>query len=276
MELWKLTGVKLRATSRGNSFMDNSVVRRLLCMSPASSRVAAAVTAACLLCLMGTVAARAGDPAPISYAHALAHGQPVLIDVNDDIKADVHVTAWDRPSVQITVTPTGHYADSVKLSGAVENGTLAMHVLCSPSPHNGFFGWLKFYRPDARIEMRVPADATLSVHVINGPVEVDNVTGQLQVTLVNGPIVVKGAGTQLFLNTTNGPVEATVVKITAQPNITIATTNGPVDLYVPKGFKAKVHESTVFGPIENDLTNADGPGSVSLETVNGPVSISER
>ncbi len=235
-----------------------------------------AASAACLLFLTGAAAARADDPAPILYAHALAHGQPVLIDVTDDIKADVRVTAWNKPSVDITVTPTGHYADSVKLSGSVENGMLAMHVLCSPSPHNGFFGWLKFYRPDARIEMHVPADATLSVHVINGPIEVDNVTGQLQVTLVNGPIVVTGAGTQLFLNTTNGPVEATVVKITGQPNITIATTNGPVDLYVPKGFKAKVHESTVFGPIENDLTNADGPGSVSLETVNGPVSISEH
>jgi hypothetical protein len=217
---------------------------------------------------------RADDPQPLVFGHSLAHGQPVLVDVTDDIKADVHVTAWNHPSVDITVAPSGHYADSVRLSGGIENGTLAMHVICSPSPHRGFFGWLPFFRPYAQIEMRVPATATLSVHVINGPIAVDGVTGELQVTLVNGPIVVTGAGTQLYLTTTNGPVEATIAKLTTQPNITISTTNGPVDLFVPKGFKAKVTASTVFGPVENDLTDADGPGRVSLETVNGPVTIS--
>jgi len=255
--------------------MDKSFVRRAMRVLQAF-RLGAAAAAACILFLAGAAAARADDPPPITYAHALAHGQPVLIDVTDDIKADVHVTAWDKPSVDVTVTPTGNYADSVRLSGSVEDSTLAMHVICSPSPHNGVFGWLKYNRPDARIDMHVPSDATLSVHVINGPIEVDNVTGRLVVTLVNGPIVVRGAGTLLFLTTTNGPVEATVAKITAQPKITIATTNGPVDLYVPKGFKAKVHESTVIGPMENNLTNADGPGSVSLETVMGPVAISEH
>jgi hypothetical protein len=220
-----------------------------------------------------TAAAIADDPQPLAFGHSLAHGQPVLVDVTDDIKADVHVTAWNRPSVDITVAPSGHYADTVRLSGGVENGTLAMHVIASPSPHSGFFGWLKFYRPDARIDMRVPANATLSVHVINGPIEVDGVSGELRVTLVNGSIVVTGAGTQLYLTTTNGPVEATIAQLNAQPNITISTTNGPVDLFVPKGFKAKVHASTVFGPVENDLTDADGPGTVSLETVNGPVTI---
>jgi hypothetical protein len=126
-------------------------------------------------------AARADDPQAQVYQHALADGQPILMDVTDDIKADVHVTAWDRPNVDITVAPSGHYADSVRLTGLTENGTVAMHVTASPSPHKGFFGWLAFYRPDARIEMHVPRDATLSVHVINGPIVIDNVTGQLRV-----------------------------------------------------------------------------------------------
>jgi putative adhesin len=225
-----------------------------------------------LFALAGPV--RADGQQPLAFGHPLAHGQPVLMDVTDDIKADVRVTTWNQPSVDITVTPSGHYAETVRVSGGVENGTLAMHVVCSPSPHKGFFGWLVFFRPEAQIDMRVPATATLSVHVINGPITVDGVTGELQVTLVNGPITVTGAGTQLYLTTTNGPIEATIAKITAQPNITISTTNGPVELYVPKGFKAKVHASTVFGPVENDLTDANGPGTVSLETVNGPVTIS--
>jgi hypothetical protein len=246
-------------------------IRRSLCVRPAQML---AVSALVVFVVAFASAALADDPQPQSFRHALAHGQPVLMDVNDDIKADVHVVAWDQPNVDITVAPSGHYADSVRLSGAVEAGTLAMHVIASPSPHKGFFGWLSFYRPDARIEMHVPRDASLSVHVINGPIVIDNVTGQLRVTLVNGPITVTGAGTVLYLTTTNGPVEAFVAKITAQPNITISTTNGPVDVIVPKGFKASVHATTVFGPVENDLTDSDGPGTVSLETVNGPVTIS--
>jgi hypothetical protein len=219
-------------------------------------------------------AALADDPRPLSYEHALTNGQPILMDVTDDIKADVHVVAWNRHSVEITVAPYGHYADSIRLAGAIENGTLAMHVVCSPSPHKGFFGWLTFFRPDARIDLHVPSEATLSVHVINGPVVVDNVTGQLRVSVVNGPITVTGAGSELYLTTTNGPVDADVVRITAQPDIKISTTNGPIDVLVPKGFKASVHASTVFGPVENNLGDSGGPGSVSLETVNGPVTIS--
>ncbi|HKW44726.1 MAG TPA: hypothetical protein VJN22_03655 [Candidatus Eremiobacteraceae bacterium] len=231
-------------------------------------------TAALCLSILCASAALADDPRPQSFDHSVSRGQPILMDVTDDIKADVHVVAWNRPAVQITVHPYGHYADSVRLAGAVESGTVAMHVLCSPSPHQGFFGWLKFFRPDARIDVHVPDDAKLSVHVINGPVIVDNVTGELQVTVVNGPITVTGAGSVLYLTTTNGPVEADVVRITAQPDITISTTNGPIDVYVPKGFKASVHATTVFGPVENNLGDSSGPGSVSLETVNGPVSIS--
>ncbi|HEY7982129.1 MAG TPA: hypothetical protein VID19_11665 [Candidatus Eremiobacteraceae bacterium] len=248
-------------------------IARFFRVRPALRHAAAALGLALFAC---TGAAQADDPQPLVFGHALAHGQPVLVDVTDDIKADVRVTTWNRPSVDITVAPSGHYADTVRLSGAIENGALAMHVVCSPSPHQGFFGWLKYYRPDAIIEIHVPATATLSVHVINGPVSVDGVTGDLQVTLVNGPITVTGAGTRLYLTTTNGPVKASVAKITTQPDITISTTNGPVDLFVPKGFKAKVHASTVFGPVENDLTDADGPGSVSLETVNGPVTITPQ
>ena len=248
-------------------------VRRSFRVRPALRH---AVIALGLALLAFTSPVRAADPQPIAFGHSLAHGQPVIVDVTDDIKADVHVTTWNRPSVDITVAPSGHYADAVRLSGSVENGSVAMHVTCSPSPHRGAFGWLNFYRPYARIDLRVPAAATLSVHVINGPITVDGVTGDLQVTLVNGPIVVTGAGTQLYLTTTNGPVEATVAKITGQPDITISTTNGPVDLFVPKGFKAKVHASTVFGPVENNLTDAGGPGNVSLETVNGPVTITPQ
>src|SRR5580700_4115587 len=68
---------------------------------------------------------RADDPQPLGFGHSLAHGQPVIVDVTDDIKADVHVTTWNRPSVDITVAPSGHYADAVRLSGGIENGSLA-------------------------------------------------------------------------------------------------------------------------------------------------------
>jgi hypothetical protein len=251
--------------------MASFFVSRFFCVRPAQRHAA---TALCMVLFAFSSAARADDPQAQVYQHALADGQPILMDVTDDIKADVHVTAWDRPNVDITVAPSGHYADSVRLTGLTENGTVAMHVTASPSPHKGFFGWLAFYRPDARIEMHVPRDATLSVHVINGPIVIDNVTGQLRVTLVNGPITVTGAGTVLYLTTTNGPVEAYITKVTAQPNITISTTNGPVDVIVPKGFKANVHATTVFGPVVNDLADSGGPGTVSLETVNGPVTIS--
>jgi hypothetical protein len=218
-------------------------------------------------------AARADDPQPLTFQHALIDGQPVLLDVNDDIKADLRVEAWDQTGVDVTVSPSGHAADSVRLSGSIENGTLAMRVIASPSPQKGFFGWLGFYRPDAKIELHVPRGVSLSVHVINGPIFIDNVTGPLRVTLVNGPITVRGAGTVLYLATTNGPVAAVIAKITAQPDITISTTNGPIGVTVPKGFKATVHASTVLGPVENNLADSGGPGTVSLETVNGPVSI---
>lgn len=235
--------------------------------------MATRLTALLLAMFAFASAARADDPQPLAFQHALSNGQPVLLDVNDDIKADLQVDAWDKSSVDVTVEASGQNSDSVRLSGSIENGTLAMHVIASPSPHKGFLGWLGFYRPKAKIEMHVPRSASLSIHVINGPIVIEDVTGPLRVTVVNGPISVRGAGTVLYLATTNGPVEAYISKITAQPDITISTTNGPIDVIVPKGFKAAVHATTVLGPVENDVAENSGPGTVSLETVNGPVSI---
>jgi len=238
----------------------------------ASLGVAAAlgVVVACM-----TTIAQAG-PQPLTYTSTLAHGQTVVVDATEDLKADIRVSATDQNTVTVSVTSEGRNAESVRLKGDTAAGMLAMHVTATAKRPGGFFDWLSDWRPEATIDVRVPRSATLSVHAINGPITINGVIGPLRVSTVNGPITVAGAGTVLYLATTNGPVEATVTRLTAPPNITISTTNGPIDLLVPTGFRASIHASTVFGPVDNNLTDADGPGSVSLETVNGPVSISTR
>jgi DUF4097 and DUF4098 domain-containing protein YvlB len=135
---------------------------------------------------------------------------------------------------------------------------------------------LHLHSTNVEIVADVPHSADVAVTAVNGPVMVDNVTGRLAVRLVNGPIEVSGAGTVLSLQCTNGPIEAAISSLTAVPDIDIRTTNGAIEVTVPKGFKASSRASVVFGAVNDNLPNTSGPGHMDLHAVTGAVSVEQR
>jgi len=204
---------------------------------------------------------------------------------------------------------------SVTLCKAVEAGsdaqaTLAgMHLslqdgdLRITSPGSGG-------RWSAHLIIRAPKAAALELQVHNGPMTLDHVDGRVTARTENGPITVTNCTGELSLSSRNGPVtlednsgKQSVDSENGPLTLSLSgdswngsgidarTTNGPLTLKVPSGYRSGVLlESDGNSPFQcrasvcsegrktwdddhKRVEFGSGPTVVRLSTVNGPVSV---
>ncbi len=216
-----------------------------------------------------------GAPGPEAHFQTrLSANQAVSLEISPMLGADVAVVGSSDLQVQLDAVPLNDYS-GVKLTPSVNSGWLRLRLDPSGSGQRSF-NWLFRHHAEARITLRVPHLATVAINGVNGPVRVDGVNGPLSVKIVNGAIEVNGAGTMLSLHLVNGPIDASITDLSRVPNISIAATNGSIDVTVPRGFKARVSAQTLLGPLDQQVNDAAAPGIVNIRLVAGPVAIEER
>jgi hypothetical protein len=146
-----------------------------------------------------------------------------------------------------------------------------------------------FHRDSWAVSYRifVPKRLDLTLTTTNGPLEIDGVTGRMQLRAVNGPIELSQVGGDIHARAENGPLQ---VELTGSrwdgAGLDAETTNGPVELRVPAQYAAHLETGTVNGPMEVDFPvtvqgrfdphriaiDLGGGGSpVRVVTTNGPV-----
>lgn len=133
---------------------------------------------------------------------------------------------------------------------------------------------------------------TLNVQAQNGPVALRNCSASLKVTAENGPIELVGTTGSAILNATNGPVE---VKVRGSAwtggQVEARSENGPIVLAVPEGFQsAFLVEASEHAPMSCKAALCDqarktwdnrarrieyGNGSpiLKISTENGPIAV---
>ncbi|MGQ4510789.1 DUF4097 family beta strand repeat-containing protein [Streptomyces sp. DW26H14] len=152
--------------------------------------------------------------------------------------------------------------------------------------------------PCARMPtVEVPAGLPVTVAARDAGIDVAGLTGGLSLSTVNGDVTGTGvgaSGASVALATRNGSVRATglaAASLTASTvngdvvlgcahapgSVNAATTNGSVDLTVPRGAPAyAVRAATRDGRSRIDVpTRGGGAGTLTLRTVNGDVTASE-
>lgn len=233
------------------------------------------------------------------------------------------ITKSEAPTLRVLAASNGGlYVEgsnqddySVTLCKAVESGPDAQTTLSEihlsfdhgalgvTHPHSGEH-WA------AHLLIRAPKASSLDLQVSNGPMSIYRVDGNLRVHAQNGPVSVTGCTGQLDLSSENGPV--TLEQNAGRQNIrsqngplTVSlsgdswngsglearTTNGPVTLRVPSGFKSGVIlQSDGYSPFrcnasvcsegrktwdDNHKSVEFGSGQtvVRVSTVNGPVNV---
>jgi len=126
----------------------------------------------------------------------------------------------------------------------------------------------------------------------NGPVSLDNVSGQVNAFAQNGPIHFRGDRGTIELETQNGPIGVDLAGTRwTDGSLTARAQNGPAQLKVPTGFTSGVRvESSNHSPWSCDGPSCgrarkdwddnsrsfelgDGPVLVRVSTVNGPIQV---
>jgi hypothetical protein len=255
------------------------------------------VREAALIAAMVSVAALA--PAQDwSWDGRVAAGQAVEIKgVNGDVKAApaagdrVEVTAVkkarrsDPASVQIKVV---EHAGGVTICAVYPTREGEAPNECRP----GERGQMNVQDNDVTVTftVRVPAGARFVGRTVNGSIEADALTGDVDAHTVNGGVRLSTAG-KAQAETVNGSITAAVGQADGTEALSFKTVNGSIALDLPAGASAEVRAATVNGEIHSDfplggqarisrrhLSGAIGGGGrpLALETVNGSINIRQR
>jgi Putative adhesin len=238
-----------------------------------------------------------------SEERTITKAEAPILRVHAEANGGLYVQGWDNDSYSVTLckaTEQGPDAESTlsQVHLALNAGDLRVSA---PSLNEH---WA------AHIFIRAPKASTLELDAHNGPVTLSHVDGNLKARVDNGPVTIAGCSGELDLSAHNGPVtlkENSGKQIVHAENgpmslalsgdswdgagLDARSTNGPVTLVVPSGYKSGVLlESDGNGPFQchasvcsegrktwdEDVKRVEfgsGPTLVHISTVNGPVSV---
>jgi DUF4097 and DUF4098 domain-containing protein YvlB len=204
----------------------------------------------------------------------------------------IEIQAWDKPDVAIDVEKRGatkEAVDSLEIKSSQEGNRIELEV---KRPRAENFSGIGFYQSaSARLIVSVPKDVNVIARSGDGSIQIERVSGRLELRTGDGSIrasevsgelildtgdgsiTVEGARGSLQLDTGDGGVNVsgrlTSVKLhtgdgsivyRAEPgtemsdNWEITTGDGGVTLYLPPGFNAELDAHTGDGAIRNDLS----------------------
>ena len=139
--------------------------------------------------------------------------------------------------------------------------------------------------------IEAPRDAALDLETLNGPVDLLDLSGQIQLRAVNGPVGIRGLSGEVKVAATNGPV---LIELEGSGwsgrGLDASATNGPLSVRLPDSYNSgvRIHASD-RNPIQcratqcsqafrrsgsPDVIEIGGPDApVTLSVLNGPLSI---
>jgi len=140
---------------------------------------------------------------------------------------------------------------------------------------------------EVSFNVRVPSGVRFNGRTVNGRVEVNNLTADVEATTVNGDVEVTTNGLA-SAKTVNGSITVGMGRADWSGEMSFKTVNGSIDVSMPASLSADVEVKTLNGSISSDFpltvqgtfsrrhmsgTIGGGGRSLQLETVNGSVNI---
>jgi hypothetical protein len=141
---------------------------------------------------------------------------------------------------------------------------------------------------DVQVEflLKLPAGVSLVARTVNGGIEAQGLTGNVEAYTVNGSVRLDAQG-YASAETVNGSIRATLGKADWKEALSFKTVNGSVRVSLPAAANASVRVETVNGGIDNEFSLSDvqktrrslsgnigsGGRQLSIKTVNGSVAL---
>ena len=213
--------------------------------------------------LLGTICAL------MAAAHGADHGRlselfqqtytvsPATRISLENINGGVHITAWDRNEVKVDAVK---YANSQKRLDEAKIQVVATADLVSIRTEyvreEQTFSRKNDQDDPASVEytLMVPRGARLDeIKLINGPLEVEGVAGEVRASCINGAVALRRLPGRVRLSTVNSLLEAEFDRLSKDSAIELSSVNGPVQITLPSDASAELEASTVHGAISNDF-----------------------
>ena len=179
---------------------------------------------------------------------------------NGETNGGVQVTGWDKDVYSVTLCKAAApYDDAEKILAQIKLSTANGEVgVSGPSQHDD---WTAF------LLIRAPKNASLDLHVNNGPLGIYSVDGKITARALNGPITARDCKGEVRLEAQNGPITAEGTSGTVE----LHTQNGPITSHETSG---SVNIHTQNGPIDVVLSGQTWNGSgLQAHAENGPLTI---
>ncbi|MCA9729991.1 MAG: hypothetical protein KC729_20065 [Candidatus Eisenbacteria bacterium] len=209
-----------------------------------------------------------------------------LLEIDGGLNGGIAVQSWDRNEIQILA----------KVTVQGERREWAEEALSGIGIDLGDVIEAKISRDIAAQDVavsyriKVPRNTNLELRTHNGGIAIRDIVGELDFTAWNGGVELVGCGGSVNGVTKNGGLHVELVGTTWEgEGLSVETTNGGIELYIPEDYSAKLITGTVNGglrvdyPLDERLdrskqvrtTLGDGGPLVRVVTRNGGVEVSE-
>ena len=176
----------------------------------------------------------------------------------ENINGGVQIKVWDRAAVQVDAIKRAYRRDRlnearIEVNATEENIRIKTEY---PDESQNFRSGEGRYDNPAKVEytLTVPRKAVLeSIELVNGPIDIDGVEGNVKASSINGPLVARGLMGEAKLSTVNGPLQATFTQLDESKSISLGSVNGPLTVVLPSNANATIRAGTVHGDISSDF-----------------------
>ncbi len=183
-----------------------------------------------------------------------AGGRVSLSNINGQVK----ITGWDRAEVRVDAVKRARTPEALRDARIrVNAGAGSVHIETE-------YDQSQWERRDgdrhehhvARVEytLSVPRTARVeNINIVNGPLEIENLSGEVEASSVNGGVTARGLSGRVRLSVVNGRLEAALDSLNDANPVTLSAVNGQLIAVLPSDSNAHVKANTVHGSINNDF-----------------------
>ncbi len=263
-----------------------------------------AIWAILILLLLASAATAATARKQVKETFPLVLGGEISLE---NVNGRIKISSWDKESVELSAQISVKHASRRRAEEFLEEVELDINrgrdfldiEVSHPRSRGGegffssLFSWLfGGGKPNLTVNftLRVPEEADLEIRTVNGRIDIDDITGQINSKTTNGNIDITGSSGTVTCRTVNGSISVVLEEVSRFDEMSFKTVNGGIRLAVPSSLRANLEAGTVNGSIQTDLALEvkgklsrrslkgrinGGGGYIILKTVNGGITLAE-
>ena len=216
-----------------------------------SIRFCKVLTLVSLATVLGALAAFAAEEAREEFHQTYPLNKQGRVQL-ENVNGNVHIATWDREEIKVDAIKHAkkqEHLDEVK----IDVDTKADRIRIKTKYPDAKAKRNKNNSTSVEYTLTVPRQSRLDqISTVNGGVEIENVSGDVEASSVNGNVTARGLAGDVALSTVNGSVKATFTEV--KKAVSLKSVNGGVTIAVPPEANADVSANTLNGGINSDFS----------------------